>query len=196
MVGMDTSEFALHAWGDESMRSTGVEVPAYLLGAVVADPTACDDYRTQMLPLRGSGPKLHWRELDRLHRDRVVSVLAEFDTSMVVVVGTTLEMRKQERARALCLERLSWELSQQAVTQLTLEARPQSLMQKDRRTIAGLRSRIAIPASLRIDHGQPSTEPMLWIADQVLGAYGDALAGESRWFDRLQASMEIVPIEL
>jgi len=46
------------------------------------------------------------------------------------------------------------------------------------------------------DHGNPLDEPMLWIADQVVGAAGDAHTGDDRWFRALADSVELVRIEL
>lgn len=53
------NSLALHAWGDESIRTVGLADPSYLLGAVIADPERCEDYRDQLRRLRTSGPKLH-----------------------------------------------------------------------------------------------------------------------------------------
>ncbi|ROQ30955.1 hypothetical protein EDF46_3467 [Frondihabitans sp. PhB188] len=189
-------EFSLHAWGDESMRTVNVVEPVYLLGAVVADPTACEEYRDQLQALPRSERKLHWRNLDRRHRNTVINTITAFDVHHVIVVGTPLDPRKQERARALCLERLTWELSELGVTQLVLEARPESLMKKDRQHIDALRGRGALPATLRVDHGLPSEEPMLWIADQALGALGESLAGDNAWFEQLAASVNVIRIDV
>ena len=135
----------LHAWGDESARTVGLETPAYLLGAVVADPAACQTFRDRMRELQTTRSKLHWHELDAKHRDLVIAAVADFDLYHVVVIGTPMNHRKQERARALCLERLARELDEQhEVSQLILESRPQSLIRRDRRTIDALRGRNAL----------------------------------------------------
>ncbi|NJI58195.1 hypothetical protein HCX50_01990 [Microbacterium oxydans] len=58
------------------------------------------------------------------------------------------------------------------------------------------RSRIST-RGLRIDHAQPSEEPMVWIADQVLGALGEKISGgRSDWFDAVSSSTTIEQIEL
>lgn len=82
------------------------------------------------------------------------------------------------------------------MSELVLEARPESLMRKDRRTVDRLRSRGGIDRALRVDHGLPSSEPMLWAADQVLGAIGEAFAGRESYFDRIEATTHISRIEL
>ncbi|MCY1311030.1 hypothetical protein D9M70_612850 [compost metagenome] len=38
-----------------------------------------------------------------------------------------------------------------------------------------------MPPSLRVEIQLPSLEPMLWIPDQILGAIGDAEAGNDQW---------------
>lgn len=80
---------------------------------------------------------------------------------------------------------------------LTLEARPLQLMQRDIRTVDALRGKRALPEGLRIDHAQPSEEPMVWIADQVLGALGEKISGgRSDWFDAVRSLTTIEQIEL
>jgi hypothetical protein len=188
---------ALHAWGDESIRTVRIDQPSYLLGAVVADPSMCDELRQEMRALPRRGPKLHWRELDDRSKRSSIATIAGFDAYHVVVVASPVDPRRQERARALCLERLAWLLDDHGVQLLTLEARPLQLMKRDLRTVDALRSKHALPEGLRIDHGQPSSEPMLWIADQVLGALGESLAGvHPEWFDAVRSSTTIDRIDL
>lgn len=114
----------LQAWGDESMRTVRIDQPSYLLGALVADPAMCDDMRTAMLALPRRGSKLHWRDLDDRARRATISTIADMDAYHVIVVAAPVDPRRQERARALCLERLAWTLDGHGVQLLTLEARP------------------------------------------------------------------------
>lgn len=108
-----------------------------------------------------------------------------------------MDPRKQERARARCLERLAWELCERHhVIRTVLEARTPSLMQRDRRTIDGLRGRDGLPRGVRVDHGQPLDDPMLCLADAVVGAVGDAHTGDDRWLASIADAVEIIPIDL
>lgn len=187
----------LQAWGDESMRTVHIDHPSYLLGAVVADPAVCGSFREALNGLRRRGPKLHWRDQDNRSRSEAIATIADFDAYHVVVVAAPVDPRRQERARAFCLERLAWQLDGHGVQLLTLEARPPQLMRRDRRTIDALRSKHALPDGLRIDHAQPSTEPMLWIADQVLGALGESMAGgPTEWFDAVRSSTTVSHIDI
>lgn len=186
-----------HAWGDESMRTVGVERPSYLLGAAVADVSRCDDMRNELQRLPRRGPKLHWRDQDVRAKRAAIATIASFDAYHAVVIAAPVDPRRQERARALCLERLAWQLDGHGVQLLTLEARPPQLMRRDLRTIDALRGKHALPAGIRIDHAQPSEEPMVWIADQVLGALGEKMAGgRSEWFDAVSSSTTIEHIDL
>lgn len=170
----------------------------YLLGAAIADPARCDGVRDDLRAILPKGaPKLHWHQMGAKEKDRATGVVASVDALHVVVVGTPLDPKKQERARAYCLERLCWRLGELGVTQAFLEQRPESLNHRDRKLIDSLRGKGSIPKGLRIEIQQPSTEPMLWIPDQLLGALGDhhSSHGHNRWFDRY-AHVEQIRITL
>lgn len=83
-----------------------------------------------------------------------------------------------------------------SVNQVYLEQRTQSLNERDMKLIRHLRGKRSIPSSLRVDILQPSIEPMLWVADQVLGAMGDAATDESQWLDRYGNTIERIDIQL
>lgn len=153
----------------------------YLMAAVVANPVDCGPIREQLRALPYLGPKLHWRDLDRRLKRTVVRQLAAMNLLHLVVVAAPLDHRKQERARALCLERLCWELHARGVSRVILESRTSSLNKRDLNLVVQLRGKRSLPADLRVDIEQPSIEPMLWIPDQVVGAMGDAETGESEW---------------
>lgn len=63
------------------------------------------------------------------------------------------------------------------VSQVWLESRTQSLNDRDRRMFAALHAKHAMPAELHIDFASPAEEPMLWVADAVAGAVGQARRG-------------------
>ena len=192
-----SDEFQLHAWVDESMRPKGNDERMYLLGAVVADPSCCDGARDALRRALPKGaPKLHWHVMEPREKTRATTVVTSLDATHLVVVGSPLNHRKQERARAECMERLLWELGQLEVTQVFLEQRTPSLNDRDMKLVRHLRGKKSIPSTLRVDIAQPSTEPMLWVPDQVLGALGDAEADEGRWFDQYGGAVERITISL
>lgn len=169
----------------------------YLLGAVIADPNQCDGARQELRNLLPKGaPKLHWHAMEPREKTRATKVVASFDAALLVVVGTPLNHRKQERARAQCMEQLYWKLGEMGVSQVFLEQRTTSLNKKDLQLVNALRAKGTMPEGLRVDIEQPSTEPMLWIPDQVLGALGDAEAGQGRWFEQYGGVVEQLPVSL
>lgn len=165
-----TGEFALHAWVDESMH---VEAGLYLLAAAVCDPAACGPVRESLLSLREPGePKLHWGRESPERRTAIIDVVAGFDMAAIVVVGAPMDRKRQERARAVCMESLAMYLDAMDVTQVFLEEREASLNARDQRLVQAIRGKKLIRSTLRIDVAKPSVEPMLWLPDIIAGAVG------------------------
>jgi hypothetical protein len=192
-----SEESQVHAWVDESMRQKNIPVPMYLLGAVVANPDRCDGARQELRSILPKGaPKLHWHAMDPREKTRATAVVSSFGATHLVVVGTPLDHRKQERARAQCMEQLYWRLGEMGVTKVFLEARENSQQKKDLQLVNVLRIRKTMPERLRVEIGFPSEEPMLWIPDQVLGALGDAETDDTRWFNQYGGSVERIDIPL
>lgn len=178
------------------MRLTKVPSPMYLLGAALADEVTAVQAREAMLGIHKKGPKLHWRDLDPRAKTLSVEAVASLSLDHIVVIASPLDPRRQERARAKCIERLCWEVEDLGGTSVTFEARTQSLNQRDRQLIPKLRGKGALPVGLRVDWLRGSEDPMLWIADQVLGAIGDAEAGEPRYFKTILDDVKISRINL
>ena len=195
---MQTADgFELHAWVDESMRPKGTDERMYLLGAVVADPICCDPARDELRKALPKGArKLHWTDMENRENRKVTEMVTEFDMAHMVVIGTPLDHRKQEHARAKCMERLLWELGEIEVTRVFLEQRTQSLNERDMKLVRHLRGKKSIPSFLRVDIERPSTEPMLWVPDQVLGALGDAESDETVWLDQYKGAIERIEITI
>ncbi|MCV9996547.1 hypothetical protein OIU93_19980 [Paeniglutamicibacter sp. ZC-3] len=180
--GLDSADsFELHAWVDESMRAVNVAEPLYMLGAAVADPLSCDSVRDDLRAVRKGGSKLHWREMDNAAKKLSMDLIGRIDAAHIVVVAAPMDPRRQERARAKCMERLLAELGDLGVSTVFLESRTQSLNARDMRLVEQLRGSRAMPRALRVEIQVPSIEPMLWIPDQILGAVGEGKAGNDRW---------------
>ena len=79
---------------------------------------------------------------------------------------------------------------------MVLEGRTETLNARDRKLVPKLRGRNALPINLRIDWLQGSEEPMLWAADQVLGAFGDAEAGDGKYLDAIGDGVYVSRIQL
>jgi hypothetical protein len=161
------------------MRGATKDQGMYLLGAVVADPSACESTRDELRAVLPKGArKLHWTDMEDREKKQVTALVCGLDVAHMVVIGTPLDLKKQEKARAKCLERLLWELGEMQVSKVLLEHRTPSLNSRDMKLVDRLRGSQAMPKSLRVDIAQPSSEPMLWIPDQMLGAMGDAEAND------------------
>lgn len=189
------SEFALHAWVDESMH---VKHGLYLLAAVVCDAAGCDPYRDRLRSLLdATQPKLHWGTESPQRRTQIIQTVSGFDMSSVVVIGAPMDRRKQERARAVCMESLTMHLAEQGVTQIYLEERESNLNARDQRLIDSIRGKKLIPTSLRIDIARPSVEPMLWLPDIMAGAVGQERVHQmSDYIDPLRSMLTELDIPL
>lgn len=157
----------------------------YLLAAVVADPGLCDSVRDGLRSLvwKAAG-RLHWRDETPARRRKIAELIGIQDVAHVVVVGAPVDYRRQERARALCLERLLFELDQLGVSQVWLETRHFALNERDLKLVEALRGRRSVSLGIRVEFARPKDEPMLWVPDAVAGAVNaavsdgkDALAG-------------------
>ncbi|NYJ76506.1 hypothetical protein [Allobranchiibius huperziae] len=186
----------LTAWGDESMRSAHVSVPIYSMAAAVVKDGDCADLRGQMSALWPRPGKLHWRDQTDQERDASIKVVASLELAHVAVVSGPLDGRRQERARAKTLETLAWELNRRSVTSLTLEKRTPSQARRDELLVAQMRGSKVITTDLRVSFARGSEEPLLWIADQVLGAMGEAAVGNLRWSERLEGFIQRIDVEL
>lgn len=186
----------LTAWGDESMRF-GLDTPAYVLAAALVGVDALDDVRDVMRPLRVAGNKLHWRDLDPRQRTSVVGEIAKIDALHVAVIAAPMDPRRQERARAKCIQQMLAYLGGMGVGRFVLEQRTESLNARDQTLVTRLRGTRSLPASLTVGFDLPSKEPLLWIPDIVAGAVGDELADPTTtWAAALGMCLERISVDL
>lgn len=188
----DDCHVSLHAWVDESMRlppkASGRGL--YLLAAVVASEVDADPIRDSMRRLRDrSQSKLHWVAESAPRRRRIAKSLLDAPLEAVVVVGTPLDGKKQERARVQCLTELLMELERCGVSRVTLEQRTPSLNRRDEKTRARLIGAGVLTDSLRLQIEPPSQEPMLWVSDAVAGAVGAAHVGQMESYEILRSKI-------
>ncbi len=158
------------AWGDESVRKTGVPSPMYLMGACVCDDTETET-RQRLALLKPKGArKLHWRDMRPSLRGKVVDAMAAMDIDHVIVAAVPMsQWNTAERARRKCLERLLPLLeTEYNVDTLVLERREISQDRNDIRFIDGLRSRRFI-GPIRVELCAGETDARLWLPDQFSG---------------------------
>ncbi len=163
------------AWGDESIRAKGLDRPVYLLAAsrVLTGEQRARELLDALKPRHAR--KLHWRDMDTSRRALAITAIGTLDAAHTVIVGTRTTPAKTERARRQCLERLLPLLEQDGVTTYCMESRGKKPDQRDISLINAMRSSGRINTD--VVHLLADSDPLLWIPDQILGAYGDMLMG-------------------
>lgn len=194
---LDADDFCLHAWVDESMRAARDGADGiYLMAAAVADPSACDLVRADLRAMtEKEAERLHWRHETPERQAKIAAVIGNHDIVNLVVVGMPLDARRQERARAICAERLLYELDNLGVAHVWLETRHPALNQRDLRLVKALRGKRSISSSIRVEFARPKDEPMLWIPDAVAGAVNGARSGAADVLDDM-GRISIIDIAL
>lgn len=183
------------AYVDESLRAIPQRAGYYVLAAAVMPRSACTELRAEVAALaRSPGHRFHWRLEDAPDRRKAVDLIAGLDMLHLVVVGTRLDPRRQERGRRLCLARLLQELDGAGVGQVWLEARSPILNRRDIDAVDGFRSQRLIDHALRVDHLYPSNEPLLWVPDAVAGVCRMAVEGESSYSVVLEKTLSMIEI--
>ncbi|WP_308258922.1 DUF3800 domain-containing protein [Pseudonocardia sp. H11422] len=182
------------AYIDESFHEHDAEGFYVLAAAVLAQEADEIGALLQGLAAHRSPGKLHWTESSARYRQAAVERIAGLDALHVIVVGAPVAARKQERARAICLRRLAFELNGLGVTQLVVESRQQVLDQRDVRTIQQARFDLPKGTLLRVEHHRGATDPRLWVADIVAGAVRAHHLGNSTYRDQLGALLHLVEV--
>lgn len=171
------------AYADESFKEQD-DGGYYVLAAACFEPDGYDHARETAAPLRGGRRigKPHWTEMDQAERERAAKALAGVEGFHIVTIGTPVPLRRQERARARCLDRLVIELHDYGIRHLVIESRGQRLNRRDIETARGARHRL-LPrgTTFQVDHAPGSDEPLLWAADIVAGAVRAEQEGDSRY---------------
>jgi hypothetical protein len=197
-VGCDV---AWAAYVDESMRIRRDGAGVYVLAGAVLDDIDADATRRDLAALvAGRRRRVHWRDADDLERRRLVATVGDMQALHMVVVGTQLNPRQQERGRRHCLRRLLWELENSGVGRVLMESRTQSLNGLDRVAIQGWRAQHLISGNLMVDFAKPygpSGEPLLWLPDIVAGAVSAAHSGgDQSYRKQLQPILTELAIDL
>lgn len=168
------------------VASAGLTVlQEYLIGSAIIPAHKCDTMREALRPLLLPGQiKLHWTDESKARKRAIVDRVCELEPVSVVIAHLSERHRKTERFRRKCREVLYQELLQMEVHDLTLESRSRSQDNKDRAHIVALQGQ-GLGRSIRISHLRGGDEPLLWIADAVLGAINSAPLGEEQYLEAL-----------
>lgn len=184
------------AFVDESYKRFGnTALQHYALAAVIVSVSEQSAIRETLngLLLRGQR-ELHWRDERTERRRQLVDALAESRFEILYVCRVCPKGEKQERSRALCMERLLIAATLAGVTRVVADSRQSRLDQKDLHVLAGLRSKRWLAGDLLLAHRSGRDEDLLWAADLVCGALADDLDGMAH-YKRFKFSVSVA-IEL
>lgn len=184
------------AYVDESARYHP-DGSVYVVTAVIVRPDVAEAARSLLRQLLFPGQRrLHWREERPARRALVIDAVSRLNPVAITCAVRPVAPHRQERARARCLTRLLWELTEHRVTNLVLEARDEPLNNRDAHTIANARRAKQAPDAMAFTFGDPSNEPLLWLPDAVAGATGTHLIGEgSEHFLALPESRRLIVLD-
>ena len=169
------------AWGDESLRASEGGL-AYSIVAVAFDGWSDGDAAALRTIMPKGASKLHWYEIVPDVKDKSMAVIADMRFSAEIVRAMPATSVKQERARHKCLTSILPMLESMGVSAFVLESRGKALDKRDVRLLDGLKGSKMV-SGIRLEHVRSRDEPRLWVADQILGAFGDscAAAGSDYW---------------
>lgn len=179
----------MRAFLDESSRVLSDELQEYLVGAALLNARECDDVREELRPLLLPGQvKLHWTDESRRRRSKIIDAIVSLGPMNVVISHVSARQRRTERFRRKCLEALYYEFAAMEVHDVLLESRSVKQDKDDRAHIVALQGQ-GLYRGIRIQHRRGGDEPLLWIADAVLGAVNSAESGEPDHLDALSETI-------
>ncbi len=184
------------AYGDESVRRTGLREGVYLLGAYVLGDEDAGLVEALGRFARFQG-KLHWKDHVDVVKRQVCSEISRHAGAGLIVAATPLPSRGgEERARQQALVTLALALEEgHGVRELVLERRERTQDANDVRTIDLARRSGVLPEDFTIRHEFGASEERLWIPDQIVGACGDHIIGWSTGWADLASVVEILYVD-
>lgn len=174
---------------DESLRLGAAGLYLVTSAVVATDDlgNARDNVRSVLRPRQH---RFHWRAEGEAARAAMLAQLAANSTKLVLGCVCHPMPARQERARALCLERVAWDLKSHGIDQLVIESREHRNDTKDAATIERARKAGRASPTLTYTFARPVSEPLLWLADAACGALGADLAeGNSAYVDQLPVGL-------
>lgn len=177
------------AFIDESFRRGPGDHGYYFLGAVIVPDAHIVELTGRLRAHLPSGMRRwHWREEGAGSRRRFTALVAEFaapGVEAVVCCQVTASQRKGEQARVRCLWELLAVLRHGQVGTAVFESRQEHNDRKDRREVISAQQAGVAAKGLIYRHGRPREEPMLWVADAIVGAVGMEVASGQGQFAAL-----------
>lgn len=186
------------AFVDESFHEHPTAGFYVLAAAIFEHDDHVQQARDAMLKLRGSRRtgKTHWNEMDSRDRLHAAELLVEMAGVHLVTVGAPVPERAQERARAVSLRRLLFELHQGFTVEFVLfEARQATLDRADITVVQNARYDLPKGARIRAEHQRGDQEPALWLADILAGIIRADREGEPRYLDLIRGLVQVVDVD-
>lgn len=162
------------AFCDESIRRYRTTTPVYLLAAYITDQDD-HDLIDALSRFRPHG-KLHWHDAKPNDKDKICKIIAAHPSEHLIVAVTPLvDGMREERARQRAIATMLVLLEQDYdVSLVVLERRERNQDEIDRASFNALRRSGALTPNLALSHQFGTSEPRLWVPDQVVGAFGDS----------------------
>ena len=193
---MDPVSFADNsaiAWDDESFRDSEGGL-AYSMIAVIFDGWSDVDAVALRKIMPKGASKLHWYDIVPDVKAKSMAAIADMGFTATLVRAVPATPVKQERARHKCLTSILPILESKGVSTFVLEGRGRALDRRDVKLLDGLKGSKMV-SGIRLEHVRGQDEPRLWVADQVLGAYGDSCtAAGSAYWDSLEERVSVTTI--
>ena len=162
---VDERFVSLHAFVDESRRNN-----TYLLAAAIIDPGELTKLRKLLMRLRMPNQReLHFKKETPARRKQILSALASAAVHVDIYLACC--RRGEERARQICVARLTDEVLKVGVTRLVFDSR-EVRDDHDLLTIRTALGKSAWGTGLFYEHLPSENDPLLWIADIVAWCYG------------------------
>jgi hypothetical protein len=164
----------------------------YLMGIVFADPSISKKVECELSALIPVPRRVHWHAEDDGTRAELVKAVSTLPVSAQVYVCSFDAPGRKEAARAKALRWIVLELDH-GVRHLILDRRQEAQNAVDRRVLGGLAGR---PPRFTLEHRGSTGEPLLWLADIVVGAVaGQVLGRTSAYAETLRNVLRRVSVD-
>lgn len=165
-------ELGVVAYGDESIQRACVP-SRYLLAATIYAEGTDPSFALRRAKPSGAS-KLHWYDLDPKRQATSLEIISSVPQQTTIVAALPLGGTKTERARRKALEEIVRRLIDMDVCKLVLESRNDTHDKRDRELLVSMR-RKGEALNFDLEHVPGKDEPLLWVPDQILGAYGEVI---------------------
>lgn len=172
---------------DESLRQRAGGEGSYFLAVARLNAGRAAEARAELRrALRPRQLRFHWRTEWSGDRLAFLQMIAGLEIVSTVVYQHPVRRRKQEQARVRCLWEAMGQFAAWDVQELIIESRQEPLDIRDRREIIAGQHAGLVASDLPYRHDVPKQEPLLWIADAIVGAVAAAIAdGDERYVQLL-----------